>query len=286
MQDDLETLQQNPQQSLVSLQIGCKRNGMLLNTDKTKLMLITTRRKRVRLDENLFTLTYNNVILQLTTGDKILGVNTEQNLQWNNHFQCVSRKVSSYIWLLSKIKSNLSTEHRRLSYNAYMSPHLDYCNTISGNSSDYNVSKITKLQRQACKVILEVEYKNLESARSRLNILSFDQAVFLNKAKIMYKVVNVIAPQYIRDIFQLREDTLPNNSLRSVSNNNFTFPMPRTSLFKDSLSYSGPAIWNAIPSDVKNVSTINAFTRKMINWIKDAPPQFCVIITLSHIHVT
>ena len=86
----------------------------------------------------------------------------------------------------------------------------------------------------------------------------------------MYKVVNVIAPQYIRDIFQLRADTLTNNSLRSVSNNNFTIPMPRTSLFKDSLSYSGPVIWNAIPSDVKNASAINDFTLKMITWIRGA----------------
>ena len=73
----------------------------------------------------------------------------------------------------------------------------------------------------------------------------------------MYKVVNVIAPQYIKDLFQSRADTLPNNSIRSVSNNNFTIPVLRTSLFKGSLSYSGPVIWNAIPSDVKNASSIN-----------------------------
>ena len=34
----------------------------------------------------------------------------------------------------------------------------------------------------------------------------------------------------------------------------------RTSSFKDSLSYSGPVIWNTIPSDVKNASNINDFT--------------------------
>ena len=53
MQVDLETLQRNLQQSLLSLQIWCKRKGMQLNTDKTKLMLVTTRQKRVRLDENV-----------------------------------------------------------------------------------------------------------------------------------------------------------------------------------------------------------------------------------------
>ena len=62
MQDELETLQRNLQHSLLSFQIWCKRNGMLLNTDKTKLMFITTSQKRVGLDKNLFTLTYNDVI--------------------------------------------------------------------------------------------------------------------------------------------------------------------------------------------------------------------------------
>ena len=80
MQDDLETLKRNLQKSLISLQIWCKRNGMLLNTDKIKLMLITTRQKRLRLDENLLTLSDIDVILQLTTDDRILGVTVEQNL--------------------------------------------------------------------------------------------------------------------------------------------------------------------------------------------------------------
>ena len=55
-----------------------------------------------------------------------------------------------------------------------------------GNSSNYNVSQITKLQRRVCKIILGSEYSDLDSARRRLNILSFDQNVLVNKAKIMY----------------------------------------------------------------------------------------------------
>ena len=43
-------------------------------------MLITTREKRIRLHENIFSLTYNDINLQLTTGDKTLGVNVDQNL--------------------------------------------------------------------------------------------------------------------------------------------------------------------------------------------------------------
>ena len=50
IQPDLETLRSNLQESLLILQRWCRQNGMLLNTGKTKVMLITTRQRRIRLD--------------------------------------------------------------------------------------------------------------------------------------------------------------------------------------------------------------------------------------------
>ena len=82
----------------------------------------------------------------------------------------------------------------------------------------------------------------------------------------MYKVVHDMVPQYIKDLFQLRADTVPDTS-RSVSNQNFYIPKPNISFFKNSLSYSGPVIWNTIPSDMKNSSPINTFTRNVVKWI-------------------
>ena len=50
------------------------------------------------------------------------------------------------------------------------------------------------LQRRACKLILSQAYNGLEESLKRLEMLSFDQSVFLNKAKVMYKVYNNLAP--------------------------------------------------------------------------------------------
>ena len=101
-QFNLNILKSNLQTSLLAFHDWCKQNGMLLNTEKTKVMLITTRQKRLHINENSLSLSYNNVELQVTTGDKILGVNMGENLLWNNHYQVVCKNVSSYIWLLSR----------------------------------------------------------------------------------------------------------------------------------------------------------------------------------------
>ena len=53
-------------------------------------------------------------------------VSTDKNLSWNDHCQYASKKVSSYLCLLSKIRTYLSQEYRLLSYNFYIKPHFDY----------------------------------------------------------------------------------------------------------------------------------------------------------------
>ena len=80
-----------------------------------------------------------------------------------------------------------------LFYNAYIRPHIDYCNFIWGNSTNFKIEKVTEIQRRACKIILGSECTHLEEARYHLKILSFDESVFLNKAKMVYKIANNIA---------------------------------------------------------------------------------------------
>ena len=106
-QKDMHTLVKNLQRTLDHLKDWCRQNDIILNTQKTKVMLLATRQKRLHIDESIFVLNYDDTQLQVTTGDKILGINIEQNLQWNNHFQVVCTKMSSYIWLMSRISSYL-----------------------------------------------------------------------------------------------------------------------------------------------------------------------------------
>ena len=82
-------------------------------------MIITTRHKRLHIDESIFI-----PIL------KFLGINTDANLTWSDIFHFVCKKVSMSVWLLSMICSYLSYEHKVMFYNAYIQPHFNYCKVI------------------------------------------------------------------------------------------------------------------------------------------------------------
>ena len=105
IQYDKQVLENNLQRSIVLLQQWCKENGMLINTEKTKVMFITSRQKRCNLNDASFHLKCNNIDLKLTKGDKILGANIDENLIWDSHYKYIVKKVSTHLWLLSEISS-------------------------------------------------------------------------------------------------------------------------------------------------------------------------------------
>ena len=45
---------------------------------------------------------------------------------------------------------------------------------------------------------------------------------------------------------------------------------------KESISYLGPHIWDMIPVEMKNLTTISAFKRKVKNWkLENCPRRLC-----------
>ena len=91
-----------------------------------------------------------------------------------------------------------------LFYNAYIRPHFEYCYVIWRNSFNFNTYKIEILQRRACKLILGKDYSSLEDSRKQLDMLLFEEMIFINKAKIMFQVATNISPFYLTEMFQLR----------------------------------------------------------------------------------
>ena len=65
-----------------------------------------------------------------------------------------------------------------------------------------------------------------------------------NKAHFEHKFVSGRAPIY------LSTKSLINQSSRNLSRK-LNVPIPRLDLFKSSLVYSGPALWNSLPSSLR-----------------------------------
>lgn len=264
----VEIVQKNLQACLSNLEKWCKFNGMLLNTDKTKVLLIATPHKKARLQNPSLFLTFKEIPLKTSKCEKLLGVYIDDNLKWDEHINKLRRKLASNIWLLSKIKWYVPFKARVLFYNAYIQPHLDFCNIVWGGSCKTHLQKLFILQKRACKLIFGQNYVSIEDSLEKINALDIADKIILQKAKFMYKVSKGQVPNYIDTMFVRDLKTFSN--LRSCSIYNFSVPRPKMELFKQSISFSGPRIWNQIPSSIQSIDTIEKFTSHFIRWKKSS----------------
>ena len=76
---------------MINFSKWCIANGMVINTAKTKLMLITTHQRRTILNTNDLILFFNNENLNTVDTDKILGVINDNNLSWTSHVDYFAR---------------------------------------------------------------------------------------------------------------------------------------------------------------------------------------------------
>ena len=200
--------------------------------------------------------------------EKILGVFFQDDFKSDSHIKFVSKKVSSFLWLLSRIKDFLPQRYRVLFYKAYIQPHLDYCSLLWGSTTVRNIKKIVKLQKRACKIILGQDYIDFETSMHVINAEEFKYRVEFNKSVFMYKVNSNDVPNYICDMYKRQDSEHTSYNLRSSDNTNFCIPLPHTEIFKHGMLYSGSRLWNNLPKTLKSASSLPVFKTHYKNEMK------------------
>ena len=255
----VDALEHTLSQDIKAIVTWCECNKMVLNTGKTKTCIITTRQKRATLERSEVNLTINQQILQQTCCDKLLGVEIDQNLNFQSHIKRIHAKVSQSIALLRRIKKFLPMNARIKFYNAYILPHLEYCCTIWGDSTD--VKSLSKLQNRAARIILDKAYDFPSyDALNLLKWLPLQLRIKQRKAVLVYKSLNGLVPSYMSKLFQPISEINIRHTRNSIRNNLYV-PSHNINCYKNSLAVSGAQIWNNIPDYIKICTDVKDFSK-------------------------
>ena len=90
----------------------------------------------------------------------------------------ITKNMSANIWLLSKVKNYLSKEHRVMYFKSYIQPHLDFANIVWGSMSKTNLLQTERLQKRACRIILDYNIDNVYQSMNDLKIMSVSERIF------------------------------------------------------------------------------------------------------------
>ncbi len=78
---------------------------------------------------------YNNQMAANGDSEKLLGVRIDKHLTWKEHVNQTAKKISGSIALLRRISAYLLHQTRITFYKTYIQTHIDYCNTVWGQST-------------------------------------------------------------------------------------------------------------------------------------------------------
>ena len=147
--------------------------------------------------------------------------------------------------------------------------------------SGYLSDKLQKLQNRAARVITKLPFdtsSNLLLAKLKWEKLSVRRKK--QKALIMYKTLNELAPEYLQCLFTQRY--FNGYNLRNLEGK-LSLPKPNTNYLKRSFCYSGACLWNNLPQDLKSVGSIGQFKRGIRRYLRYRIPtrQSCKTVLMS-----
>ena len=256
---------QSLQSSLNIIDEWCQRNSMKPNPQKTKAMIISPSNNIYNIlnstgDHNL---ELHSQSIEFTEVEKLLGIQIDHKLCWKTQVEQVLKKCNSLLYLLLRIKHFLNIHMRKVFYNAYILPHLDYCCTIWGNCSEYLSNSIHKFQKRAARIILDKSYDTPSAGLfSELNWMKIQDRILFKKAIFVYKSVNNEFPEYLSNLLTPKTNT----NLRSHTQQMLQIPKPRLEFFRKSFAYSGPKLWNQIPLNIRQSESVNSFKSTYLKW--------------------
>ena len=105
--------------------------------------------------------------------------------------------------------------------------------------------------------------------RNRLYWLRAPQRIEFKVALLMYKGINNLAPDYITSYCISSSTNQRRSALRSADKGNLIEPKSVTEFGKRSFAFAGPHLWNKLPINIQQSSSVDIFKKMLKTFLFD-----------------
>ena len=258
---NVSDLENKINRELINLNRWLKANKLSLNIAKTEFMIIGSRQRiQTNCCNHQFNIQLESKNIENVDHTRSLGIFIDKNLSWKKHITETSKKIASAIGALKQTRKFICQKTAQKIYAALIEPQFDYCSTVWDGISKKLSDKLQKLQNRAARVITRSTYET--SATVLLDKLGWEQLQTRRKKQkvvTVFKAIHKLTPVYLQNLFTPRSTEY---FIRDLENKLY-LAKPRTEYLKRSFSYSGALLWNDLPKEMRNLSTLSSFKREI-----------------------
>jgi len=119
------------------------------------------------------------------------------------------------------------------------------------------LDKLLKFQTRAARIVMDKEFDYPSAPLfQELKWMTVYERLQYKTATLVFKSLTNISPLYLSSKFHT---VIENRQLRSSTNNLLYVPKPNLEIFRKSISYAGPKLWNCLPLEIRNAKSILSF---------------------------
>ena len=245
--ENLEVILQSELNNVVRWSLD---NHMILNPQKTKSMVITSRQKHQRAPLHI-NLSIGSASIDQVDSHRVLGVTVDNELRWQPHINNVCKTVSRNLYLLGKLSYYVDADICKSFFYAHCLSHINYASNVWCHASENLLKRLNSLHRRAAKFLAPSPFLSTDDKLKSAQVLSLNNQFNFNIAVLVFKVKNGLAPAYMERLLVKANG--------KYEFGNFILPRTRIDLYKSSFAFSGASVWNSLPAKVKSSQALSTF---------------------------
>jgi len=191
----------------------------------------------------------------------------DQQLTFASHIGRLSARCFYQLRQLRVIRRTLTEEAAKTLVHAFIISRIDYCNSVLSDVSKVHLSKLQSVLHAAARLITRKQkYDHISATvRDYLHWLPIEQRIAYKISLITYKSLHNIAPDYLAELCKLVAADIGRSHLRSAARGDLIVPKTKTKTFGPrSFAASGPANWNKLAPDVRDITlSVDQFRRAL-----------------------
>ena len=144
-------------------------------------------------------------------------------------------------------------------YNSYVLPVFDFGCVVWGNTINANLTRLKKIQKRAARMILKADLMTHSGQLFKeQTLLPFPKRVQDHTCLMVYKSITGQAPERISSMLTYVSEHHERQT-GSTALDLLQIPRSLSAYFDRAFSVQGPKLWNSLPADIRNGTSISRF---------------------------
>ena len=231
------------------------------HADKTEVKVFGSRAQQAKF--SLASLRIGNVdVIVQEEAVRNLGVLFDTSLSMNAQVNNLTKTCNFHLANLRKVRKLLTQDATHTMARNLVLSRLDYCNSLLFGVSGELHRRMQLIQNSAARLVTgSAKHDHITPDLVHLHWLPVRQRIVFKIAVLVFKALHGESPMYISEMIA---SYAPERTLRSSTKSLVRESAPKCVTFGGrAFSYAAPKLWNKLPSDIRNASSLDLFKKQL-----------------------